>query len=201
MPLIMCPGKECQTNKSGGRLYLQTRGSKFLKCQELKVQEHSDQVPVGNIPRSMTIIARGELARLAVPGDHVAITGIFLPMMRTGFMRMTQGLMSDTFLEAHRIVKMNKTEDEEITEEQLSDEEIVNLSEEPDFYEKLACSLAPEIYGHEDIKKVLLLLLVGGVDRSPEGMKIRGNINVLLMGDPGVAKSQLLSYIDRLAAR
>jgi DNA replication licensing factor MCM7 len=49
----------------------------------------------------MTIIARGELTRLAVPGDHVAITGIFLPMMRTGFMRMTQGLMSDTFLEAH----------------------------------------------------------------------------------------------------
>lgn len=87
--------------RSGGRLYLQTRGSKFLKCQELKVQEHSDQVPVGNIPRSMTIIARGELTRLAVPGDHVAVTGIFLPMMRTGFMRMTQGLMSDTFLEAH----------------------------------------------------------------------------------------------------
>ena len=87
--------------RSGGRLYLQTRGSKFLKCQELKVQEHSDQVPVGNIPRSMTIVARGELTRQAVPGDHVAITGVFLPMMRNGFMRMTQGLMSDTFLEAH----------------------------------------------------------------------------------------------------
>ena len=58
-------------------------------------------MPVGNIPRSMTIIARGEQTRLAVPGDHVAITGIFLPMMRTGFMRMTQGLMSDTFIEAH----------------------------------------------------------------------------------------------------
>jgi DNA replication licensing factor MCM7 len=50
---------------------------------------------------------------------------------------------------------------------------------EPDFYEKLACSLAPEIYGHEDIKKVLLLLLVGGVDRSPEGMKIRGDGNFI----------------------
>lgn len=201
MPLLMCPSKECHTNKSGGRLYLQTRGSKFQKCQELKVQEHSDQVPVGNIPRSLTIMAKGELTRLAVPGDHVCVTGIFLPMMKTGFKRMTQGLMADTFLEAHRIVKMNKTEDEELDEEQLSDEEILSLSEEPDFYEKLAYSLAPEIYGHEDIKKALLLLLVGGVDRSPEGMKIRGNINVLLMGDPGVAKSQLLSYIDRLAAR
>lgn len=56
---------------------------------------------------------------------------------------------------------------------------IANL--EPDFYEKLACSLAPEIYGHEDIKKVLLLLLVGGVDRSPEGMKIRGSSSQCLI--------------------
>lgn len=65
----------------------------------------------------------------------------------------------------------------------------------------MASSIAPEIYGHEDVKKALLLLLVGGVDRSPQGMKIRGNINICLMGDPGVAKSQLLGYIDRLAPR
>ncbi len=77
---------------------------------------------------------------------------------------------------------------------------VIMLLEE-DFYEKLASSLAPEIYGHEDVKKALLLLLVGGVDCNPQGMKIRGNINILLMGDPGVAKSQLLSYIDRIAPR
>lgn len=70
-----------------------------------------------------------------------------------------------------------------------------------DFYTKLAASLAPEIYGHLDVKKALLLLLVGGVDRRPDGMKIRGNINICLMGDPGVAKSQLLGYINRLAPR
>ncbi len=80
-------------------------------------------------------------------------------------------------------------------------------------------SIAPEIYGHEDIKKALLLLLVGGIDKSPQGMKVRGtivcivfffclsvvllsgNINICLMGDPGVAKSQLLSYVNRLALR
>ena len=72
---------------------------------------------------------------------------------------------------------------------------------EDDFYEKLSTSIAPEIYGHEDVKKALLLLLVGGVDRSPKGMKIRGSINICLMGDPGVAKSQLLGFIDRLAPR
>ena len=85
-------------------------------------------------------------------------------------------------------------------DQEISKEELKSLQED-NFYEKLASSIAPEIYGHDDIKKALLLLLVGGVDRSPAGMKIRGNINICLMGDPGVAKSQLLSYMDRLAPR
>ncbi|KAM4586652.1 DNA replication licensing factor MCM7 isoform 2-T2 [Fundulus diaphanus] len=200
MPLIMCPSQECVTNKSGGRLYLQTRGSKFVKFQELRIQEHSDQVPVGNIPRSMTVYTRGENTRLAQPGDHVAITGIFLPLLRTGFLQAAQGLLSETYLEAHSITLMNKSEDDELGNEELTEEELRSITEEG-FYEKLAGSIAPEIYGHEDVKKALLLLLVGGVEQAPKGMKIRGNINICLMGDPGVAKSQLLSYIDRLAAR
>lgn len=70
------------------------------------------------------------------------------------------------------------------------------------FYDKIAASIAPEIYGHADVKKALLLLLVGGTDRTaPGGMKIRGNVNVCLMGDPGVAKSQLLAYVNRLNPR
>lgn len=200
MPLIMCPSQECVTNKSGGRLYLQTRGSKFVKFQELRIQEHSDQVPVGNIPRSMTVYARGETTRVAQPGDHVAIAGVFLPLLRTGFRQAVQGLLSETYLEAHCITLMNKTEDDELATEELSEEELRQITEE-DFYEKLAGSIAPEIFGHEDVKKALLLLLVGGVQQAPKGMKIRGNINICLMGDPGVAKSQLLSYIDRLAPR
>ena len=105
MPLVMCPSNECQKNKSGGRLCMQTRGSKFTKFQELKLQENvsrptnkvmrwyhslgvpptcpspplpfqSDQVPVGSIPRSMSVWAKGEVTRQAVPGDHVAITGV-----------------------------------------------------------------------------------------------------------------------------
>ncbi|XP_036163736.1 DNA replication licensing factor MCM7 isoform X2 [Myotis myotis] len=200
MPLIMCPSQECQTNRSGGRLYLQTRGSKFIKFQEMKMQEHSDQVPVGNIPRSITVLVEGENTRIAQPGDHISVTGIFLPILRSGFRQVVQGLLSETYLEAHRIVKMSKSEDDESGSGELSKEELRQIAEE-DFYEKLAASIAPEIYGHEDVKKALLLLLVGGVDQSPRGMKIRGNINICLMGDPGVAKSQLLSYIDRLAPR
>lgn len=200
MPLIMCPSRECQTNKSGGRLYLQSRGSKFIKFQEIKIQEHSDQVPVGNIPRSLTVYSRGENTRLAQPGDHVSITGIFLPLLKAGFRQVVQGLLSETYLEAHKISQMNKTDEDELGTQELSEEELRQITED-DFYEKLAASIAPEIYGHEDVKKVLLLLLVGGVNQSPKGMKIRGNINICLMGDPGVAKSQLLCYIDRLAPR
>ncbi|EFA03620.1 DNA replication licensing factor Mcm7 [Tribolium castaneum] len=200
MPVLMCPSEDCRVNKSGGRLYLQTRGSKFVKFQELKIQEHSDQVPVGHIPRTLTIFCRGEVTRLALPGHHVAVTGVFLPLLKTGFKQIMGGLLSETYVEAHRIALVNKTEEDESSSKPLTPEELSVLTED-DFYTKLAVSLAPEIYGHLDVKKALLLLLVGGVDRRPDGMKIRGNINICLMGDPGVAKSQLLGYIDRLAPR
>ncbi|XP_055339949.1 DNA replication licensing factor mcm7-like [Paramacrobiotus metropolitanus] len=201
MPLFLCPSVACKTNKSGGRLYLQTRASKFVRFQEFKVQEHSDSVPVGSIPRSMTVHAAGEMSRRVLPGDHVSVTGIFLPMLKSGFGAIHMGLMSDTFLEAHRVAIMNKSESEEMGLDPLTTDERDQLAQQGDLYERLAYSIAPEIYGHQDIKKALLLLLVGGVDRSPRGMKIRGSINICLMGDPGVAKSQLLSYIDRLAPR
>ncbi|CAF4551673.1 unnamed protein product [Rotaria socialis] len=174
MPLVMCPSQDCVTNKSGGRLSLQTRGSKFIKFQEIKIQEHTDQVPVGNIPRSMTIWCRGTNTRICQPGDNVAITGIFLPLLRTGFRQMAQGLLSDTFLEAHRIILLNKSEDEEIENKELNEVELADLFADKDLYDRLAMSIAPEIYGHEDIKKALLLLLVGGIDKSPQGMKVRG---------------------------
>ncbi|RWS30719.1 DNA replication licensing factor mcm7-like isoform X1 [Leptotrombidium deliense] len=199
-PLTKCESNECKVNKSGGRLYIQTRGSRFVKFQEIKVQEHSDQVPIGNIPRSLTVIARGEQTRKALPGDHVSIAGIFLPLLKNGFRQIVGGLLSETFLESHRIIKMNKTEDDELGDGPLTEDEAANLREE-NFYVKLSTSIAPEIYGHEDLKKALLLLLVGGVDNTPYGMKIRGAINICLMGDPGVAKSQLLGFIDRLATR
>lgn len=199
-PLLLCPSRDCATNRAGGRLQLQSRGSKFLKCQELRLQEHSDQVPVGHLPRCLAVELLGENTRLAQPGDHVAISGVFLPALQPGFRQLAQGLLSETFLEAHHVLRMSKSEDEDGGEEGLTAEELQSITEE-DFYEKLAASIAPEIYGHADVKKALLLQLVGGVERSPHGMRIRGNINICLMGDPGVAKSQLLTYIDRLAPR
>lgn len=203
VPLEKCISNECKTNKSNGRLYLQTRGSRFMKFQEIKVQEHSDQVPTGSIPRSISIVANGEQTRKAQPGDHVLITGIFLPVAKvSGFKQLTGGLLSETYIEAHEIARVNKTEtDADPADDQAILDEIRKLHDSENCYDRLSSSIAPEIYGHEDLKKALLLLLIGGVDRSPYGMKIRGNINICLMGDPGVAKSQLLSFIDRLSPR
>jgi len=88
MPIEMCQSQDCQVNKSGGRLCLQTRGSKFVKFQEIKIQEHSEQVPVGNIPRALTIYAKGENTCLCCSGDYVGVTGVFLPVLKTGFRQM-----------------------------------------------------------------------------------------------------------------
>lgn len=202
-PLFECTSLTCKANKSLGRLTMQIRGSKFVKYQEIKLQEHSDQVPVGHIPRLATVMTHGEQTRACAPGDHISVSGIFLPIEKSSFRMRTGGLSADTYLEAHYITLMNKTEDDEIDDEPMSIEEAQKLVQKHprDFLDFLSGSLAPEIFGHGDLKKALLLLLVGGVDRSPDGMRVRGNINICLIGDPGVAKSQMLSFIDRLATR
>ncbi|XP_011302401.1 DNA replication licensing factor Mcm7 [Fopius arisanus] len=200
-PLDTCVSDDCKVNKSGGRLYIQTKGSKFVKFQEIKLQEHSDQVPVGHIPRTLTIYCRGETTRNCLPGDHIIVTGIFLPLAKTGFNPSAGGgLLSETFLEAHQLTPLTNLVTIDDTSKQLTQEELEGLTGD-DFYSKLATSIAPEIYGLEDVKKALLLLLVGGTDKKKGDIKIRGNLNICLMGDPGVAKSQLLGFITRLAPR
>lgn len=202
-PREFCESKDCKTNKLTSRLHLQPRASKFTKFQEIKIQEHTDEVPIGRIPRNLTVYARGEATRQAQPGDHVLVTGIFFPMANgTGFGKFNAGLkFTETYVEAHRITQMNKSQNTENEDNELTEEEMEQLSSN-DLYDKLAISLAPEIYGHEDIKKALLLLLVGGTNQEAKGgLKVRGNIHVCLMGDPGVAKSQLLAFVDRIAPR
>ncbi|GLT43135.1 hypothetical protein SLA2020_171060 [Shorea laevis] len=201
MPLFECPTDRCKVNKTKGNLILQLRASKFLKFQEAKIQELAEHVPKGHIPRSMTVHLRGELTRKVAPGDVVELSGIFLPVPYTGFRALRAGLVADTYLEAMSVTHFKKKyEDYELGEEE--EEQIARLAEDGDIYNKLARSLAPEIYGHEDIKKALLLLLVGAPHRKlKDGMKIRGDLHICLMGDPGVAKSQLLKHIINVAPR
>src|SRR5271170_3265634 len=199
-PLIECPG-ECKTNDGKGQLFMSTRASKFNPFQDVKIQELTHQVPTGHIPRSLTVHLYGPITRSVSPGDVVDVSGIFLPVPYTGFKAVRAGLLTDTLLEAQVIEK--KIKQYSAIESTAEIEAKINrLREGDDVYGKLSKSIAPEIYGHEDVKKALLLLLVGGVTKEMgDGMRIRGDINICLMGDPGVAKSQLLKYMSKVAPR
>lgn len=201
LPMTECPSPECKANNSKGQLFLSTRASKFVPFQEVKLQEMADQVPVGHIPRTLTVHCNGTLTRQLNPGDVVDIAGIFLPTPYTGFKAIRAGLLTDTYLEAQYITKHKKAYDD-MPMDSRTLRRIEQYRNSGNMYEYLARSIAPEIYGHIDVKKALLLLLIGGVTKEMgDGMHIRGDINICLMGDPGVAKSQLLRYISKVAPR
>lgn len=200
MPLSECQSVVCKGNRSRGKVHTQMRNSKFVKYQELKIQELPEHVPVGNIPRSMTVVCRGEISREVKAGEVVDIGGIFLPTPFTGIAAMRQGsLAQDTFLRAQSITCMKRAESVKLDKET---ESLIEAMSQMDPYTLLSRSIAPEIFGLEDVKKALLLQLVGGESRlQGDGMKTRGDINICLMGDPGVAKSQLLKHITKIAPR
>ncbi|KAK4217046.1 DNA replication licensing factor mcm7 [Rhypophila decipiens] len=200
-PLTICPSQDCKENQSKGQLQPSSRASKFLPFQEVKVQELAEQVPIGQIPRTLTVHCFGSLVRQINPGDIVDIAGVFLPTPYTGFKAMKAGLLTDTYIEAHHI-RQHKKSYEDMEVDPLLMRRLQAFNQSGNLYDLLAKSIAPEIFGHLDVKKALLLLLVGGVTKEVgDGMRIRGDINICLMGDPGVAKSQLLKYISKVAPR
>jgi len=161
---------------------------------------------------SMSVHCRGELTRVASPGDNVTIDGVFLPqkIAESGYRAMKAGLISTTFLEAQNIMVHKKSyDDTSASFDGMNEEERVKFNNDimavatgEDPIGSLSSSIAPEIFGHEDIKRSLLLQLVSGCTRKlPDGMRIRGDINICLMGDPGVAKSQLLKHVASIAPR
>lgn len=200
-PLAECTSEQCSQNQTKGQLFMSTRASKFSAFQECKIQEMSEQVPIGHIPRTLTIHINGALVRSLTPGDVVDVTGIYMPAPYTGFKALKAGLLTETYLEAQYVFQHKKKfATFEITPE--TEARVFNIARQGDVYNRLAKSIAPEIYGNLDVKKALLLLLVGGVDKKVgDGMKIRGDINICLMGDPGVAKSQLLKSICKISPR
>jgi DNA replication licensing factor MCM7 len=180
---------------------MQTRGSRFVKFQEVRLQECADEVPEGATPRTLALHLRGEVTRSMRAGDDVVVTGIFLPEPFTGWKALRAGLLTSTHVEV-MAVEHGKASyaDYAVTAEHVR--AIEQLGREGGVFDRLAASIAPEIFGMRDVKKVLLLQMVGGVPRSfPDGMRLRGDIHVCLMGDPGVAKSQLLKHVARVAPR
>lgn len=202
-PQAICSAERCKTLNAIGRLLPQYRASKFVRFQELRIQELPGDVPKGAIPRSIRIVCEGEQTRIATPGQTVRIVGAYCPDPSTGAGH--EAFRASTMIKTQfRAIKvmLEKRSYEEAADD-LGDK-IAEVRDFPDreaVIEKLIRSIAPEIFGMEDVKKALLCLLVGGSSIGGNGINIRSDINILFMGDPGVAKSQLLKWIAGVAPR
>lgn len=145
-----------------------------------------------------------DLVQKQKPGDITQISGIFLPTPRnknSHSLPGRYGLLTDTYLEASRI-EIAKRSYHDMIFDDIEMNELDKLSSLPDIFTRLASSICPEIYGHIEVKKALLLSMIGGITQTMnDGMKIRGDINILLVGDPGMAKSQLLKHIAKISPR
>lgn len=175
----------------------------FIDQQILKLQEAPDQVPVGELPRHILVSADRYLANRVVPGTRCTIMGVFSIYQQKGNKRSQNAAVAirNPYIRAvgiHAEVDHTTKGNAVFTEEE--EQEFLEMSRRPDLYETFAKCIAPSIFGSADIKKAIACLLMGGSKKIlPDGMKLRGDINVLLLGDPGTAKSQLLKFVEKVA--
>lgn len=217
-----CPREICNSANS---MQIVHNRSGFADKQVIKLQETPDSVPDGQTPHSVSLCAYDELVDMCKAGDRVEITGIFkCNQVRVNPRQRSVKNIFKTYVDCLHIQKVDKKRmgiDPTTIEEELSDqvsgniEETRKVSEEeeakikeiaarPDVYELLSRSLAPSIYEMDDVKKGILLQLFGGTNKSFEkggSPKYRGDINVLLCGDPSTSKSKMLEYVHKIAPR
>jgi replicative DNA helicase Mcm len=181
------------------KLELLPKRSKFVDSQKLRVQESPEGLRGGEQPQTLDIDVTDDLAGLVSPGDRVVINGILRSMQRV--VRGEKSTVFDIFLECNSI-EIQEKEFEEVEIDEKAEDEIKELSHDPMIYRKITHSIAPTIYGSENVKEAIALQLFGGIVKEmPDGTHLRGDIHVLLIGDPGIAKSQLLRYVVKLSPR
>ncbi len=177
----VCAGADC--GKDGPFEFVQEE-SKFIDSQDLRLQERPEDLPPGQLPRTLAAkIIGDEVVDIARPGDHVAIVGIvqaFAPS-RPGIGKLRTFILQ---LDANSVETLGK-EPETSPPTPEEEEKIIALSKDPKVHQKLINSIAPSIFGYPHIKEAVLYLLCGGVSRSLPDMTVRGEMNALLIGDPG----------------
>jgi DNA replication licensing factor MCM4 len=218
----VCPRVACASKDS---MQIVHNRCTFADKQVIKLQETPDSVPDGQTPHSVSLCAYDELVDVCKAGDRVEVTGIFRcnPVRINPRQRTIKSLFK-TYVDVLHIQKVDKrkvgidasTVEQELSEQIAGDVEqtrkvsaaeeqrIKETAERPDLYELLARSLAPSIYEMDDVKKGILLQLFGGTNKSfakGGSPKYRGDINILLCGDPSTSKSQLLQYVHKIAPR
>lgn len=193
------PPKKCPQCGAVNSMVFVTEESTITDWQKILIQEKPEETPSGQLPRSIEAILTDDLVDVVKPGDRVVLSGILeinLFEPRRGKLPVFSRLINVNYIESLQ----KEFAEIEITPQ--DEQEIRKLAMQPDIRERIIASIAPSIYGLDDVKEAIACLLFGGVPKElPDGTRIRGDIHVLLVGDPGTAKSQLLKYVARIAPR
>ncbi|KAK8206082.1 MCM2/3/5 family-domain-containing protein [Phyllosticta capitalensis] len=191
----------CQFCQSKGPFNLNAEQTVYRNYQKLTLQESPGTVPAGRLPRHREVILLWDLIDSCKPGEEVEVTGVYRNNYDPQLNNKNGFPVFATIIEANHIAKSHdQLAGFRLTEE--DERQIRALSREGDIVDKIVKSIAPSIYGHTDIKTAVALSLFGGVSKVAQGKHaIRGDINVLLLGDPGTAKSQILKYVEKTAHR
>lgn len=205
---IYTPSK-CSSEKCAHRdIRIDPENSKFIDFQIVRLQELPEDLPPGQLPHYIDVTIKQDLVDNARPGDRIILTGIVRieqeqitgTRVNSGLHRLRIEGNNIEFLGGRGGKNSRRSEREEISPEE--EKIIKSLAQNADVYERLINSFAPHIQGHAIIKESILLLMVGSTQRiMGDGTKIRGDINVFLVGDPGTAKSEMLKFCARLAPR
>ena len=185
-----------QTDKDGNSLTTEYGHSTYRDHQTISIQEMPERAPAGQLPRSIDVIMDDDLVDKCKPGDRIQLVGAYRTVGGGG--NNTTGRFP-TYIMGNNVVLLSSKAGGGIAQAQMFDTDIRNInkiSRKRNIFDLLSQSLAPSIYGHDHIKKAILLMLLGGMEKNLEnGTHIRGDINILMVGDPSTAKSQMLRFV------
>ena len=161
----------------------------------MSIQEMPERAPAGQLPRSVDVLLDDDLVDRVKPGDRIQLVGIYKSLgNRAG----ESSAIFRTMIIANNVILLSSKSGGGIAQATITDTDIRNinkLAKNRRIFDQLSQSLAPSIYGHDHIKKAILLMLLGGIEKNLDnGTHLRGDINVLMVGDPSTAKSQPVSY-------
>ena len=201
----------CLNCQGNGPFRLNMERTVYRNYQKIVLQETPGTVPAGRVPRQKEVILLSDLIDMARPGQEITVIGVYKHAPDQGSLEGKRGgggggggggfPVFATVIEANSITKR----DDAFSAASLTDEDranIIRLSRDPRVGQRIVQSLAPSIYGQDHVKMAMAMALFGGCPKDVEKKhRIRGDINVLLLGDPGTAKSQILKYSEKIAPR